>query len=88
MNLYGIAFIVLFAILMLVFTFLSRKRGGRSFREIKPFTRLRRAVGLAVEAGTRLHISLGSADLTGAQGAAGLAGLTSLDRVLLCTDCY
>ena len=81
MNYLGLAFILLFVVLMVAFSTLSKKLVGRSFREVKPFTRLRRAVGLAVEAGTRLHISLGRADLTSSQGAAGLAGLTTLDRV-------
>lgn len=81
MNLLGLAFVLLFVILLFVYSALGRKHGGYGFREIKPFSRLRRAVGLAVEAGTRLHISLGRSDLTSSQGAAGLAGLTTLERV-------
>lgn len=76
----GLAFILIFAILMFVFSMLGKRQTWRGLREVKGFTKLRRAVGLAVEAGTRLHISLGRADLTGPQGAAGLAGLTVLER--------
>ena len=81
MNFLGLAFVLVFVILLLVFSLLGRKQAGKIFREIKPFSRLRHSVGLAVEAGNRLHISLGRADLTTSQGAAGLAGLTVLDRV-------
>jgi len=80
-NFLGLAFVLVFVILLLVFSLLGRKQAGKIFREIKPFSRLRHSVGLAVEAGNRLHISLGRADLTTSQGAAGLAGLTVLDRV-------
>lgn len=76
----GALFVLLFAILMFVFTALGGKPAGRRLREIPAFLRLRRAVGQAVESGTRLHVSLGRADLTGAEGAAGLAGLTVLER--------
>jgi len=80
-NFLGLAFVLVFVILLLVFSLLGRKQAGKIFREIKPCSRLRHSVGLAVEAGNRLHISLGRADLTTSQGAAGLAGLTVLDRV-------
>jgi hypothetical protein len=76
----GFAFILLFVVLLLIFNVLSRRQAGRRYREIPAFTKLRRAVGLSVEAGTRLHISLGRSDLTGPQGAVGLAGLSVLDR--------
>lgn len=76
----GFAFVLLFVILLFVFSALGRRQARRKIREITAFTKLRRAVGLSVEAGTRLHISLGRADLTGPQGAVGLAGLTTLDR--------
>lgn len=76
----GFGFILVFAILLLVFTALGSRMPARRMRDITAFTKLRRAVGLAVEAGTRLHISLGRADLTGPEGAVGLAGLTAVER--------
>jgi len=68
------------AVLMLAFALLRRK-SPPVFREIPAFTRLRQAIGRAVEAGSRLHISLGRGSLTTPQGAAGLAGLGALRRL-------
>ena len=48
------------------------------FREISAFTRLKRAIGISVEDGTRLHISLGRSGLQTPSGAPGLAGLAML----------
>jgi hypothetical protein len=66
--------------LMLVFAFMRRK-SAPVFREIPAFLRLRKAIGRAVEDGTRLHVSLGRGGLTSPQGAAGLAGLSTLRRL-------
>lgn len=77
----GPLFLLLFFGLIVVFAFAGRNRPGRNLREIPAFLRLRRAVGLAVEAGTRLHISLGAGGVSGAQGAPALAGLTMLERI-------
>lgn len=76
----GALIVALFIILLLLFIALDRKPAIRRLREISAFLHLRRAVGQAVEAGTRLHVSLGRADLTGMEGAVGLAGLTALER--------
>jgi hypothetical protein len=76
----GLVFALLFVILLLVFIALGIKQQYRPSREIPAFLRLRRAVGSAVESGTRLHVSLGRADLTGPDSASGLAGLTALER--------
>ena len=50
------------AILLLVFTFMRRRSSG-VFRDIEAFNRLNRALGHAVEDGTRLHISIGRGNL-------------------------
>ena len=84
MNLTGIAgliFVLLFFGMIIVLAAAGRNRPGRQLREIPAFTRLRKAVGLAVEAGTRLHISIGSGPLTGLQGASALMGLNILGRI-------
>ncbi len=80
-NLVGLAFLVLFILCILVFAFLARKRPGYNLREISVFKRLGHAIGLAVEAGTRLHLTLGSGSLSGSQGASAIIGLTILERV-------
>ena len=72
--------IFLSAILLLISTRLRRK-SPPLFRPIPAYTRLRRAVGRAVEDGSRLHISLGRGALTAPQSAAGLVGLSLLRRL-------
>lgn len=52
-----------------------RRKAASVFREIRAFTHFKRAIGLSVEDGTRLHLSLGRGGLQTAQGASALAGL-------------
>jgi hypothetical protein len=85
-GLIGLIFVLVFIGLMLLFAALSSRRDGRStdakkLRQIPAFARLGRAVGLAVEAGQRLHFSIGHGGLNGLQGASALVGLSILRRV-------
>ena len=73
----GPAIVGLAAALLLALTLWKRKSPA-AFREIPALTRLRRAAGLAVEDGTRLHVSLGRGGLLTPRGAAPLAGLAVL----------
>lgn len=52
-----------------------------SLRRIEAYDRLNREVGLAVENGTRLHISLGRGNLFTARGGSALAGLAMLRHI-------
>jgi hypothetical protein len=63
--------------LILVFTALAR-RGLPRLRAIPAFSRLYRAVGLSVEDGSRLLVSLGGTSLLTRYGASPLAGLELL----------
>ena len=67
-------------VLLLAFIFLRRRRPA-SFRTIEAYERLNRSVGLAVEDGTRLHISLGRGNLLTSRGCSALAGLAMLRRL-------
>lgn len=80
-GLIGLAFLVIFFALMLVYTMQGRDHPRRHLRNIPAFARLRRGIGLAVEAGQRLHISLGYGGVSGVQGASALVGLSILQRV-------
>jgi hypothetical protein len=80
-NLLGIALIVLAAGLIFVFALPRRKPLARALRPIPAVKRLRRAIGLAVEDGKRLHVSLGSASITSPQNASALVGLSALERI-------
>jgi hypothetical protein len=74
--------IVAIAALLLVGLTLLRRRGSPAvLRPIEAFQRLTHAIGLAVENGTRLHISLGRGNLYTSRGASALAGLAMLRRL-------
>jgi hypothetical protein len=74
-----VSFIVLFvsANLLGALTFLQRKSPPK-LRSIPALTRLYRAIGLSVEDGTRLHVSLGRGSLLQARNGATLAALAML----------
>jgi len=80
-GLLGLAFIIVFLGLMVFFAASGRKQPSRALRPISAFARLGRAVGLAVEAGRRLHVSLGSGSLNGLESGSALVGLTVLQRI-------
>jgi hypothetical protein len=77
----GLAFLLLFFSLVILFIFLGRKQNTYLLRELPGFVRLRRLIGLTVEAGKRLHVSIGRGGIMGVPGAAALVGLTVLDRI-------
>jgi len=71
----------------LMFWFSLQRRGaqrGRSrlaLRSLLPLQRLHRAIGLAVEDGSRLHVSLGKASILGFNNASAFIGLSILERI-------
>jgi hypothetical protein len=67
--------------LMIVFWVAGRNSPRPNLREIRAFARLRRALGMSVEAGTRLHVSVGSGGLQDLPAGAGFIGLAVLERV-------
>lgn len=73
----GLVVVLIVAGLLLGLTFIRRK-APPVFREIPAYTRLKRAIGISVEDGTRLHVSLGRGGLQTPHGAPALAGLAML----------
>lgn len=71
----------------LMFAFAIPRRAavqGKSravLHSIVAMQRLRRAIGLAVEDGSRLHISIGKSSIISPNNASALAGLSTLERV-------
>lgn len=65
------------AFLLLIIT-VWKRRSPSVVRELPALVRLYRAIGLSVEDGTRLHISLGNGGLLNARGGSALAGLAAL----------
>jgi hypothetical protein len=80
-GLIGLVLVLVAAGLLLGLTFI-RRRSATVFREIPTFSRLKRAIGVSVEAGTRLHISLGRGELQTPEAAPGLAGLAMLRHLI------
>ena len=76
----GLVIVGLVVVFMAVFAYIHR-RSPFSFRNIRAFSRTRRAASMVVEDGSRLHVSLGSASVLTPAGASGLAGLALLRRL-------
>lgn len=75
----ALGILILAALLLLAFIFMRRKSPA-VLRSIKAYDRLNRAVGLTVENGTRLHVSLGRGNIT-SRGGSAFAGLAMLRRL-------
>ena len=80
-SIIGLVLVLVAAGLLLGLTFI-RRRSAPTFRKIAAFTQLKRAIGISVEDGTRLHISLGRSGLQTPNGAPGLAGLAMLRHLV------
>lgn len=74
------------ALLLFVITLWRRRSPANNLREIPAFTRLYRTLGLSMEDGTRLHISLGRGSLLDAHGGSALAGLAMLRHIIELTS--
>ena len=68
------------AFLLLSLT-LWKRRSPSYLREIPAFTKLSRSLGLSIEDGKRLHISLGRGSLLNARGGSAFAGLALLRNI-------
>jgi len=79
-GLIGLGVVLLVVVGMVIFALLQQ-RAPFSFRNIPAFPRIRRAVSLVVEDGTRLHVSLGRGSLLTPFGVAAYAGLSLLRRL-------
>lgn len=79
-ELVELGIVAISAVLLLILALLKRKSPVR-LRDIPALTRLYRMIGLSVEDGTRLHISLGSGGLLDTRGGPALAGLATLRNI-------
>jgi hypothetical protein len=78
----GLLFVLAAAGLIIFFATARRnKTGAKLFRDIPAFDRIRKAIGLAVEAGDRLQVTLGWGNPLSTDFTSGLIGLTMLDRI-------
>lgn len=77
-----IELIIILASASLLFAItLWKRKAPANLREIPALTRLYRTLGLSIEDGTRLHISLGTGSLLNARGGSALAGLALLRHI-------
>lgn len=79
----GLVLALLAAGLMFFFSLSPRrkKRARVGLRPIPAMQQLRRAIGLAVEDGSRLHISIGESSIISLTNASALIGLSTLERI-------
>jgi hypothetical protein len=75
----GIVILVAFAVLLIVRTG-TELRWPTTLRALPAFEELRSAIERAVEAGQRVHLSLGTGTLIGGESGPALAGLTALSQ--------
>jgi hypothetical protein len=86
LGLLGLIFVLIFVLLLIIVSAILRDRQRKSrprvgFREILPLSHLKRATGMAVETGQRMHFSLGRGAMIGIQSASGLVGLSMLNQI-------
>jgi hypothetical protein len=81
LEILGLVFILLCIGLIIIFSVLDQGRIRNNLREISAYTLLKRAIGLSVEAGNRLHFSIGRGNLTGQQSAVTFVGLNVLEQI-------
>ncbi|HEY4693045.1 MAG TPA: DUF6754 domain-containing protein [Bellilinea sp.] len=77
----GLGVVFLAIGLIVILHMLGRDRDKPAFRKIAAFDALKNSIGLAVENGSRIHITLGKSSLTQSTNASALAGLSTLDRI-------
>ncbi len=82
-TLIGLGFTLLAAALILLFWLRRNKQARPILRPIRAIQGMRRAVGQAVEAGTRLHLSAGRGSLLSPDAASALVSLSVLERIAL-----
>jgi hypothetical protein len=80
-HLFGLIFVLVFLILIMVYASGDRKIPIENFRVINAFNRLKQALGLAVETGNRLHLSLGRGKIIGLQSSIGFESLSLLSQI-------
>ncbi|MGD2057242.1 MAG: hypothetical protein PVF85_11395 [Anaerolineales bacterium] len=84
-DLIGLLVLGLFVVLLIVFIVFG-DRWPVSFRKIQGYEALTKALERAVESGERVHLSLGTGSLIGADSAAAFAGLVVLTEIAKVTS--
>jgi hypothetical protein len=80
-NMIAIGLLLLTAGLMVAYSLPKRAGGPRLFRSIQALRRTRRSIGLSVEEGTRIHVSIGKSSVINPNNASGFVGLNTVERI-------
>jgi hypothetical protein len=80
-SILGLILVLGAAGLITAFSLPTTRRVKRTFRSIPAMQRLRRALGLGVEDGSRLHVSLGKSSIFSPTNSSALVALATLERV-------
>jgi hypothetical protein len=78
----GIVIIFLFLGSMIFFSLTKDKEEKPRLRHIPAFRKIKEVIGLTVEEGSQLHVSLGRGGFTSLQSASALAGLSMLQEII------
>jgi len=78
---YGLILLLIFAGAMIYFRLRARQKPWNNLRPIRAFQRFTRAVGLAVEDGSRLHVSIGRGNITDTRSAAAFIGISIVSQI-------
>lgn len=78
----GLMFVIVFFGLIIFFSTTTERLPSLTLREITAFSRLRKAIGMSVEAGKRLHFSIGRGNIISPQSAVGFLSLSVLRRMI------
>jgi hypothetical protein len=80
-SLLGVAVILAAAGFITIFSLPRARKTRRAFRPIPAMQKLRRAIGLSVEEGARIHVSIGKSSIFSPTNASALVGLSTLERI-------
>ncbi len=80
-SILGLGLVVLAGALTLILSLPALRKRKVVFRAIPALQRARRALGLSVEDGSRIHLSIGKASIFSPTNASALVGLSTLERV-------
>ncbi len=80
-NVIGLVLLFLATGLVFIYSLPQRTRSLRTLRIIPAIGRLRRALGLSIEEGKRIHVSVGRVSVLDRNSASSFVGLSTLERI-------
>jgi len=81
-GLVGLIIVGSFLGMMIIFNVVKSGSTEVKLRPIPAYTKIKRAIGLAVEDGSQLHVSLGRGGVTNSQSASAFVGLSMMEQIV------